>query len=118
MAHRASDHPITIEPHGGRVTVSVGGETIVDTRRALRLRESTYAPVLYVPRDDVRMELLSPTDHATHCPYKGDANYFTIQTDSSRIENAVWSYQAPIAGVEAIKNHLAFYRDKVTVEDG
>ena len=117
MTHPASDHPITIEPHGGRVIVKFGSQTIVDTRLALRLHESTYTPVIYVPREDARMDLLIPTDHATHCPYKGDANYFSIRTGGPDAENAVWSYEAPIPAVAAIKDHLAFYRDKVTVED-
>ncbi len=117
MTKPAADHPITIEPQGGRVIVRAGGLTIAQTTSALRLRESTYTPVLYVPRDDVHMDLLTPTDHATHCPYKGDASYFSIDVEGHNLENAVWTYQAPIAAVAAIKDHLAFYRDKVTIEE-
>lgn len=117
MTKPATDHPITIEPQGGRVVVRLAGVTIADSANALRLRESTYTPVLYIPREDVRMDLLSATDHATHCPYKGDASYFSIDAEGRHLQNAVWTYQAPIAAVAAIKDHLAFYRDNVTIEE-
>ena len=83
------DHPITITPNPNRVQVRFGGRTIVDTRRALTLREASYPPVLYVPREDALMTLLIRTDRVTRCPHKGDATYFTINADERTAENAV-----------------------------
>ncbi|MEO1248482.1 MAG: DUF427 domain-containing protein [Pseudomonadota bacterium] len=97
MTKPATDHPITIEPQGGRVVVRAGQVIIADSTNALRLRESTYTPVIYIPRHDVRTDLLTRTDHTTHCPYKGDASYFSIEAEGQPLQNAVWTYQAPIA---------------------
>jgi uncharacterized protein (DUF427 family) len=107
------DHPITIEPNPARVTVSVTGRTIADTRSALTLRERSYAAVLYIPQKDVDMTLLERTDHQTYCPYKGDCSYYSIPLGGERSVNAVWTYEAPYAAVAAIKDHLAFYPDHV-----
>lgn len=107
------DHPITIERNTARVVVSVAGHTIVDTRRALTLREASYPPVLYVPRGDVDMSRLERTEHSTYCPYKGDCAYFSIPSGGERSVNAVWTYEAPFPDVASIKDHLAFYPDRV-----
>ena len=109
------DHPITIAPHAGVVRVSVGGRVIAETTQALCMREAAYPPVYYIPRDDARMDALTPTDHSSHCPYKGDASYFSIAGGDDGTVNAVWSYQQPFAAVAAIKDHLAFYPDKVDI---
>lgn len=108
-----SDHPITIEPNPARVAVSVAGRTIADTRSALTLKEASYAPVQYIPRKDVDMTLLERTDHQTYCPYKGDCSYYSIPLGGERSVDAVWTYEAPFAAVAAIKDHVAFYRDRV-----
>jgi uncharacterized protein (DUF427 family) len=107
------DHPIAIEPNSARVTVTVAGRVIADTVNALTLREASYPPVHYIPRADVDMSLLEPTDHLTYCPYKGDASYFSIPVGGARSANAVWSYEHPHAAVAAIRDHLAFYPDRV-----
>ena len=107
------DHPITIERNSKRVVVSVAGRVVADTRDALTLREAAYPAVQYIPRKDVDMALLARTDHATYCPYKGDCSYFSIPLGGVRAINAVWSYEAPYAAVVAIKDHLAFYPDRV-----
>jgi uncharacterized protein (DUF427 family) len=107
------DHPIVIEPTRGRVTVTVAGRVIADSRKALTLREASYPGVQYVPREDVEMTLLEATDHATYCPYKGDCSYFSIPSGGARTLNAVWSYEAPYQAVAQIKDHLAFYPDRV-----
>ena len=106
-------HPITVERYPNRVVISVAGHVIADTRDALTLRESTYPPVQYVPRKDVDLALLEQTDHATYCPYKGDCAYFNIPVGGKRSINAVWTYEKPYAAVAAIKDHLAFYPDRV-----
>ena len=107
------DHPIAIEPTKGRVTVTVAGRIIADSRKALTLREATYPAVQYIPREDVEMALLEATDHATYCPYKGDCSYFSIPSGGARTINAVWSYEAPYEAVTRIKDHLAFYPNRV-----
>jgi uncharacterized protein (DUF427 family) len=110
-----SDHPITIEPNLKRVVVSVAGRVIARTREALTLREASYPPVQYIPRKDVDMTLLKRSAHATYCPYKGDCAYFSIPSGGERTINAVWTYEAPYDAVAAIRNHLAFYPDRVDV---
>ncbi|MBX4888483.1 DUF427 domain-containing protein [Rhizobium bangladeshense] len=109
------DHPITVEHNPCRVVVTFGGRTIADSRNALTLREASYPPVHYIPRRDVDMTLLQRTDHRTHCPYKGDASYYSIALGGERSENAVWTYEAPHAAVSNIKDYLAFYPDRVDV---
>ncbi|WP_321816898.1 MULTISPECIES: DUF427 domain-containing protein [unclassified Paraburkholderia] len=107
------DHPITIERNPARIVVKVAGQTIADTRHALTLREANYPGVLYIPRDDADMTLLSRTDHTTYCPYKGDCSYYTINPGGDRSINAVWTYETPYEAVAQIKDHLAFYPDRV-----
>jgi uncharacterized protein (DUF427 family) len=113
------DHPITIAPNPARVVVTVAGRVIADTNAALALRESTYPAVQYIPRRDVDMSLLERTDHATYCPYKGDAAYYSIPLGGDRAANAIWTYEAPYDAVAIVKDHLAFYPDRVdAIEEG
>ena len=107
------DHPITIARNGGRVRVSFAGKTIAETANALTLKEASYPPVFYIPRADADMSALTPTAHHTHCPYKGDASYFTIAVGGRTAENAVWSYEQPFPAVAKIKEYLAFYPNRV-----
>jgi len=107
------DHPISIERSRDRVVVSTGGRTIADSADVLVLREASYRPVFYIPRKDVEMSLLERSDHMTWCPYKGDCAYFSIPLDGQRAVNAVWTYEHPHAAVAEIKEHLAFYPDRV-----
>ncbi|WP_321877528.1 DUF427 domain-containing protein [Paraburkholderia bannensis] len=107
------DHPITIERNPSRVVVKVAGRTVADTRRALVLREANYPGVIYVPREDADMALLARTDHSTYCPYKGDCSYYSIVPGGERSINAIWTYEAPYDAVAQIKDHLAFYPDRV-----
>jgi uncharacterized protein (DUF427 family) len=107
------DHPITIADAPRRVRVTFAGRIVADTKRALLLEEASYQPVVYIPREDVDMTLLRRSDHTTHCPYKGDASYYSIQTDGRVSENAIWTYEQPIAGVAAIAGYVAFYPNRV-----
>jgi uncharacterized protein (DUF427 family) len=107
------DHPITLDRHPARVVVTAGGKVVADTRAAVALREASYPPVFYVPRDDVDLALLERTDHTTYCPYKGDAAYYSIPGAGERGTNAVWTYDAPYDAVAEIAGHLAFYPDRV-----
>jgi uncharacterized protein (DUF427 family) len=106
-------HPITVEPSGVRVVVRVAGRVLADTRSALTLREADYPAVHYIPREDVDMTALQRVDHESYCPFKGDASYFSIPAAGERGVNAVWSYESPYAAVTEIKDHLAFYANRV-----
>jgi uncharacterized protein (DUF427 family) len=112
-------HHITTKPAQARVRVTFKGEVIADTTDAVALEEamgtgkSTVAPVVYyIPRKDVKMDRLARTSHRTHCPFKGDASYFSFKNGP---ENAVWSYEQPYDEMRVIENHLAFYPDKVEI---
>jgi uncharacterized protein (DUF427 family) len=101
---------ITTKPAGVRVQVMFKGEVIADTNDAIAMEEGNYPVVYYLPRKDVRMDRLARTMHTTHCPFKGDASYFSLVNGP---ENAVWSYEQPYDEVTVIKERLAFYPDKV-----
>ena len=112
------DHPITIGPIAERVRVVWRGRKIGDSSHALELKEANYPPVVYVPRADMDMNALQRTARVTTCPYKGEANYYSIADGQIRDDNAVWTYETPIADVAEIASHLAFYPDKVEVLRG
>ena len=107
---------IQIRKAPGTWVVRAGGAVLGESSDALELKEGDYPAVIYFPRDDIGMPFFEPSDRTTHCPHKGDANYFSIQTKSVLLENAAWSYEDPKADVAEIKDHLAFYGDAVTVE--
>ncbi len=110
------DHPITVQPYAGRVTVDVAGTRLADTTRALELREASYPPAFYVPVDDVDRALLQSSDQHTYCPYKGEASYYDITpAGADRLDGAVWYYPEPYPAVGAIEGHVAFYPDRVTI---
>jgi uncharacterized protein (DUF427 family) len=113
MTTAGSDHPITIEPNPHRVRVLIGGVIVAETTRALTLKEAQLAPVQYIPREDAQMDLFDRTDHTSHCPYKGDATYYTVTAGGIVARNAVWSYEQPLAGVSEIAGRIAFYPEKV-----
>src|SRR5579859_4917365 len=107
------DHPITIERNPARITVKLAGRIVADTTEALTLREASYPAVQYIPLKDVDRSLLERTDHATYCPYKGECAYYSLPIGGERSVNAVWTYEAPYAAVAQIKDHVAFYPDRV-----
>jgi uncharacterized protein (DUF427 family) len=107
------DHEISVVPSTDRVVVRSGESTIADSRSTLILREANYPPVRYVPVADVDRSLLTPSDLSTYCPYKGDASYYSIIADEERGTDAVWFYEEPYPAVGEIKDHVAFYPDRV-----
>ena len=113
-------HRVSTNPSQARVQVSFEGEVIADTREALELHESTgqgkktVAPVVYyIPRKDVKMDRLERSSHTTHCPFKGDASYYSLVAGP---ENALWSYESPYDEMLAIRERLAFYPDKFEIK--
>jgi len=110
------DHPITVEPNPARVVVKAAGQVIASTTRAQVLREASYPAVQYIPLADVAEGVLERTEHHTYCPYKGEASYYTL-TAVPEGENAVWVYEQPYAAVADIAGHVAFYPDRVEVEE-
>jgi uncharacterized protein (DUF427 family) len=107
------DHPITIEPNRKRVRVVFNGRVVADTTRALTLKEASLRPVHYIPRADADMRLFVRSAQTTHCPYKGDAAYYSLSVDGRTAENAVWTYETPYPAMAAIKEYLAFYPARV-----
>jgi uncharacterized protein (DUF427 family) len=112
------NHALTVQPARVRVRVQYKGELIAETTRAIEMHERSTtgkvaAPVVYyVPREDVQMQRLKRSDHHTHCPFKGDASYYSL---SEGPENAVWSYEAPYDEMSAVRGLLAFYPDKFEI---
>jgi uncharacterized protein (DUF427 family) len=113
------DHPIDIAAHGKRVRVTFNGRTVADTTRALVMQETTHKPVFYIPREDADMSAFERTAHSTHCPYKGDASYYSITVGDKTSENAIWSYETPFPAMADIAGRLAFYASRVdAIEEG
>jgi uncharacterized protein (DUF427 family) len=107
------EHPILIGPADGRIRVTFAGRIVADSDTALRLTEASYPPVYYLPPEHVDFTVLERASHRTHCPYKGEAAYYSIHLDGRTAENAVWCYEQPKEAVSAIAGYLAFYPDRV-----
>ena len=108
-----SDYNVTVEPSRKRVKVMFNGQAIADSRRALVLKETRLPPVYYLPREDIAMDFLLPSDHHTYCPFKGTANYWSLAVGDKVLENVAWSYEDPIEEALGIRGHIAFYWNKV-----
>jgi uncharacterized protein (DUF427 family) len=111
------DHPIAIAAHPKRLQVVYHGHVIVDSERALALKEAGYQSVVYFPREDAEMALFTRTERTTHCPYKGEANYYSLMMDGRLAENAVWTYENPYPAMEQIRGRLAFYPNQVEIRE-
>jgi uncharacterized protein (DUF427 family) len=109
----SADPGITIAPNPNRVIVRLGGGILADTTRALVMRAPGTPDQQYIPREDVDMTRLVRTELVTHCPYKGDAAYWSIRSERGMVENAVWSYEAPYERMAPITGYLAFYAERV-----
>ena len=109
MSKPCRDQDITISPTKGDVSVIFNGKTIAHSAAALDLREAKYPVVIYIQLADVDQIFLNPSDHSTHCPYKGDASYYSLQDGEKISKNAVWFYDTPCPLVARIKGHVAFW---------
>ncbi|MCY4612326.1 MAG: DUF427 domain-containing protein [Nitrospira sp.] len=117
MSSPGHPHAITIKRNPNRIKVSFNGTVIAETTRALVLQEGPLPPATYIPREDVQMSYLQRTDHSTHCPFKGNASYFSVSVGDQTAENAVWAYETPIDAVAQIKDCLSFYVEKLELTE-
>ena len=109
------EHRVDLLPESRRVRVTFAGQVVADSTRAVRCEETGHGPVHYIPEQDMRLELMRPTDHKTYCPFKGDCSYWTLVVDGGkqRSENAVWGYRAPYDEAKGLAGHYAFYPNRV-----
>ena len=113
---RNPDKIITIEPYVGTVTVRAGGTVIASSTKAKVLTEAPYPAAFYIPFADIDFGKLSATEHSTHCPYKGDASYWSVLPAGETGQNAMWAYERPFDEMTEIRDHGAFYPNRVTIE--
>lgn len=104
-------HALYFEDYPRRVRAVFDGRAVADSRRVELLHETGLLPVYYFPRDDVRLDLLEPSDRTTHCPFKGDASYWSLRAGDRVAENVAWAYPDPIEGAPPLAGYLAFYWD-------
>jgi uncharacterized protein (DUF427 family) len=104
---------VVVEPTPKRIRGMFNGEFVVDTTNAVILHEKNHVPVYYFPIEDVRADIISPTDHSTNCPYKGDASYWSLQVGDRMAENVVWSYKEPLEECPELNGYMAFYWNKI-----
>jgi uncharacterized protein (DUF427 family) len=109
----APKHRLFFEPHPRRIRAIFAGRTVLDTVRGRLLHESNLLPVLYAPVEDLDQALLEPTDHKTHCPFKGDASYWSLRVGDKLAENAVWTYREPLEPAGWLRGYAALYWDRV-----
>jgi uncharacterized protein (DUF427 family) len=105
--------PPQVQLSSRRIRVQFAGELIADTQRAMRVLETSHPPAYYIPRVDVRADLLFLSSHRTFCEFKGLASYWTLRVRDKISADAAWSYERPSPGYEAIRGHLAFYVARV-----
>ncbi len=113
VTRMSSGHVVTTHPSDARVEVVVDGVTIAESDRATRLEETGLPTRYYLPREDVRMDLLRPTTFHTTCPFKGEASYWSLDVGGEVLDGVVWSYETPIPGAEAIAGLMSFYPERV-----
>jgi uncharacterized protein (DUF427 family) len=107
------DYDVHFEPCPKRLRVIFNGLTVADSTRAQYLYESNHLPVYYFLPEDVRMDMLTATEHTSFCPFKGDASYWTVEANGKTAENAVWAYLDPYDETAEIKGYMAFYWNKM-----
>jgi uncharacterized protein (DUF427 family) len=114
----ATGHTITIVPADVHIEVRLDGQTLAESDRAVRLDETGLPARYYIPREDVRTDLLRPTAHKTTCPYKGEASYWSVKLGDQVYDNIVWGYETPIPDAAGITGLMCFYNDRVDMRIG
>ena len=112
LYHKYPDYRVDLDPSRERVRVRFNGELIADSAKTLIVRETKHDPVVYFPREDVRLDAMQRTDHETFCPFKGEASYWSLRAGDRVEENAVWTYERPFDEVAGLKGYVAFYPDR------
>jgi uncharacterized protein (DUF427 family)/class 3 adenylate cyclase len=107
------DYQVSIKPSGKRIRAMFNGQVIADSSNVLVLNETRHAPTYYFPKSNIDMSALIPSEHHTHCPFKGNASYWSIQVESEFAENVVWAYEQPYKDAQQIEGHVSFYWDKM-----
>ena len=107
------EHRVDLRPESRRVRVTFGGVTVADTGQALRVEETGHGPVMYIPANDMRLDLMKKTEHSTYCPFKGHASYWTLKVGDNSSENAVWGYETPYDEMTGLAGYFAFYDTRV-----
>lgn len=109
------DHPINIKAPGGRMRARFSGHVIADSADAVLVEEAGYHPVCYFPREDVDMAYFARTERRSHCPYKGEASYFTFRMEGEIVEDTAWSYEDPYPSMDVLRERIAFFPHPVEV---
>jgi uncharacterized protein (DUF427 family) len=107
------EHRVDLHPDGRRVRVTYAGAVVADTTSALRVEETGHGPVMYIPKKDMRLDLMKKTEHTTYCPFKGTASYWTLSLGGNNSENAIWGYETPYDEMTGLAGHYAFYGNRV-----
>ncbi|HEY5820143.1 MAG TPA: DUF427 domain-containing protein [Mesorhizobium sp.] len=110
------EHTITVKPFRGVVVVTFAEAIIASSDHALQLQEANYPPVFYIPFNDIYFDFLKPTATTTHCPFKGDASYWSASASGEAASDVMWAYQQPYDEMVDIKDHGAFYPNKVRID--
>jgi uncharacterized protein (DUF427 family) len=109
----AQQHTITIKPTDAHVEIRIDGEEVAKSDRAIALDETGLPTRYYLPKEDVRADLLRPTEHHTVCPYKGEASYWSVDINGTAHDNVAWSYETPIDEAKEITGLVCFYNNRV-----
>ena len=115
LIDKVEGYSVEFEPAGKHICVEFQDAVIADTERALRILETGHEPAFYIPRADVAMEFLERTSHATFCPFKGDASYWSLHVGEVLSENSVWSYEEPFPEVDTLRDYVSFYTERVSI---
>ncbi len=113
-APESGDYEIRFVPSDKRIRVEFNGTWVADSSNAMVVYETRVPPMYYFPIDDVRMDFLERTDHRTHCPFKGNASYWSLKVGGEEVENAVWAYEEPYSDAEQLAGYVSFYQSKVS----
>ena len=116
ILERIPEYAVTSEPTGQTVKIFYQGQIVAESQEALTVKETKHKDVVYLPRSGLHMEYFTSTDHSTYCPFKGHANYWTINVDGHQDDNIVWSYEDPYPEVAELKDYVSFYTDRTSME--
>jgi len=107
------EHRVDLHPETRRVRVTYTGTVVADTTRALRVEETGHGPVMYIPKQDMRLDLMKKTEYSSYCPFKGTASYWTLKVSDNASENAIWGYETPYDEMTGLSGYYAFYGNRV-----